>query len=306
MRWRWSRKNDPAPEVPIPPGPEQTRIADKLDSLIEQIRHCRERIDRVPQILKRFREGVLEAAVSGRLTEEWRQRTAGSTWTSSSINDLCRTTFDGPFGSNLKSADYSASGIRVVRLENIGHLQFRGDLQTFISCTKYRSLEKHTLLKDDVVFSSFVDEEVRVCLVPESLGPAINKADCFCLRIAPEKAIPQFVAYRLATPDTYSDMKAMVRGVTRPRINISHLKGYAIGVPPILEQAEIVRRVNELFAIADRMKRRFEDVSLQVENLTPSVLTKAFRGELVPQDTNDEPAGEMLEQFRIKPEADVV
>ena len=255
-------------------------------------------LDRVSRILKKFREAVLEAAVSGRLTEEWKQSMAGETWTSSSINDLCSTTFDGPFGSHLKSADYSASGIRVVRLENIGHLQFRGDLQTFISRAKYRSLERHTLLKDDVIFSSFVDEEVRVCLVPESLGLAINKADCFCLRIAPEKAIPQFVAFRLATSDTYSDMKAMVRGVTRPRINISHLKGYAITVPPILEQAEIVRRVDELFAIADRLQRRYENVFSQVEMLTPSVLAKAFRGELVPQDPNDEPTAEMLERVR--------
>ena len=284
--------------LPLAPRDEQKRITAKLDAVLAKVDMCHTRLDRVPQILNKFREAVLEAAVSGRLTEEWRQSMTGEKWTSSSINDLCSTTFDGPFGSHLKSADYSASGIRVVRLENIGHLQFRGDLQTFISRAKYRSLEKHTLLKDDLVFSSFVDEEVRVCLVPESLGLAINKADCFCLRIAPEKAIPQFVAYRLATPDTYRDMKAMVRGVTRPRINISHLKGYAITVPPILEQAEIVRRVDELFAIADKLQRRYEDVFSQVEMLTPSVLAKAFRGELVPQDPNDEPTGEMLERVR--------
>ena len=283
--------------IPLAPLMEQQRIASKLDLLVTKVDGCRERLDRVPQILKKFREAVLESAVSGRLTEEWRHSTKGPSWTSSSINDLCSTTFDGPFGSNLKSADYSRSGVRVVRLENIGHLQFRGDLETFISRSKYRTLEKHSLLKDDVVFSSFVDEEVRVCLIPESLGLAINKADCFCLRIAPEKALPQFVAYRLATPDTYTDMKAMVRGVTRPRINLSHLKQYEITVPPISEQAAIVRRVDNLFAIADSLQRRYASTVTQVGDLTPSVLAKAFRGELVPQDPNDEPAEKMLERI---------
>jgi type I restriction enzyme, S subunit len=292
--------------VPIAPFPEQQRISLKLTALLADVDACRERLDRVPQILKKFREAVLEAAVSGRLTEEWRiaQAIDLDAWSTASVESLCTTTFDGPFGSHLKSSDYSDSGIRVVRLENIGHLQFRGELQTFVTRTKYRKLQKHALLKDDVVFSSFVDEVVRVCLIPESLGPAINKADCFCLRISADKASPKFVAYRLATPTTYSDFAAMVRGVTRPRVNISHLKKYEIAVPPIGEQIEIVRRVDNLFEIADSLQRRYLDTVKQVEKLTPSVLAKAFRGELVPQDPNDEPAGEMLERIRIQKEND--
>ena len=58
--------------IPLPPRPEQQRIADKLDIVVATVDACRARLDRVPQILKKFREAVLEAAVSGRLTEEWR------------------------------------------------------------------------------------------------------------------------------------------------------------------------------------------------------------------------------------------
>jgi type I restriction enzyme S subunit len=58
----------------LAPINEQKRIAERLDLLIPQVESCRARMDRVPQILKRFREAVLEAAVSGRLTEEWRDR----------------------------------------------------------------------------------------------------------------------------------------------------------------------------------------------------------------------------------------
>ena len=60
-------------EVPIAPLDEQKRIADKLDAVLAQVDACRERLDRVPAILKRFRQAVLAAATSGKLTEEWRE-----------------------------------------------------------------------------------------------------------------------------------------------------------------------------------------------------------------------------------------
>jgi type I restriction enzyme S subunit len=57
---------------PIPPLPEQHRIVAKLDSLMEKVESNKQRLEKIPQLLKRFRQSVLAAAVSGRLTEEWR------------------------------------------------------------------------------------------------------------------------------------------------------------------------------------------------------------------------------------------
>ena len=57
-----------------PPLNEQKRIADKLDTLLARVDACRERLDRIPAILKRFRQAVLAAATSGKLTEEWRRK----------------------------------------------------------------------------------------------------------------------------------------------------------------------------------------------------------------------------------------
>lgn len=56
----------------MPPLAEQTRIAAKLDELLAQVDTLKARIDGIPALLKRFRQSVLTAAVSGRLTEEWR------------------------------------------------------------------------------------------------------------------------------------------------------------------------------------------------------------------------------------------
>jgi len=70
----------------------------------------------------------------------------------------------------------------------------------------------------------------------------------------------------------------------------------------IAEQQETVRRVEPLFALADQIEARFQKAQAQVEKLTPSLLAKAFQGELVPQDPNDEPAEKLLERIKSRKE----
>jgi type I restriction enzyme S subunit len=76
------------------------------------------------------------------------------------------------------------------------------------------------------------------------------------------------------------------------------LSNLPISLPPPEEQKEIVRRVEALFAYADRIEARYTTARTQVERLTPALLAKAFRGELVSQDPNDEPASMLLRHIR--------
>ena len=80
-------------------------------------------------------------------------------------------------------------------------------------------------------------------------------------------------------------------------LNLGILRSLPILMPPPEEQAEIVRRVETLFAFADRLEARLQTARTATERLTPALLAKAFRGELVPQDPNDEPASELLERL---------
>lgn len=264
----------------LPPLAEQKQIAAKLDELLAQVDTLKARLDAIPAILKKFRQSVLAAAVSGRLTEGWRAERGRDLGESTTIANLCTASFDGPFGSKLKSDDYTDSGARVVRLENIGHLKFLDDKRTYVSNEKYESLSKNSLREGDLLFSSFVDEEVRVCLLPKSPQKFINKADCFCLRVDEKFALQKFVLYSLACRSTYEKMKSQVHGATRPRINLSSLKQFEIVLPDIDEQTEIVRRVEQLFAFADQIEQRVKDAQTRVNHLTQSILAKAFRGEL--------------------------
>jgi type I restriction enzyme S subunit len=71
-------------------------------------------------------------------------------------------------------------------------------------------------------------------------------------------------------------------------------------LPPLAEQQEIVGRVEELFSLADQIEARYGNATTHVKNLTQSILAKAFRGKLVPQDPNDEPASVLLERVAGK------
>jgi type I restriction enzyme S subunit len=81
------------------------------------------------------------------------------------------------------------------------------------------------------------------------------------------------------------------------RISISDVKEMVIPLPPLEEQKEIVRQVDKLFALADKVEAHYQKAKARVDKLSQSVLAKAFRGELVPQDPNDEPAEKLLERI---------
>ncbi|OOX29852.1 hypothetical protein BJL83_20145 [Vibrio parahaemolyticus] len=286
-------------EIPLAPLNEQIRITNKLDSILAKVDKAQARLDKIPAILKRFRQSVLAAATSGELTKEWREEMGFTkdTWLPTSIDSLSVRAFDGPFGSKLKTADYTDHGIKVARLENIGHLVFNAEKQTFISETKYQELVKNTLEHNDVLFSSFVDEEIRTCLFDERFGTHINKADCFCIRPNQEIVSPEFLMYSLACKHTYEKIKKQVHGATRPRVNLRFLKSFEIAIPSPKEQLVVVDKINQLFSKANKVERQYLEAKARLDRLTQSILAKAFRGELVPQDPNDEPAEKLLERI---------
>ncbi|UQA42838.1 restriction endonuclease subunit S, partial [Xanthomonas oryzae pv. oryzae] len=63
---------------------------------------------------------------------------------------------------------------------------------------------------------------------------------------------------------------------------------------------EIVRHVEQLFAYADQLEAKVAAAQQRIDALTQSLLAKAFRGELVPQDPSDEPASVLLDRTRTQ------
>ena len=86
-------------------------------------------------------------------------------------------------------------------------------------------------------------------------------------------------------------------------VNIAHLGAgrfaeMGFPLPPLQEQIEIVRRTRAALEKIKLLKRHFADSESKLTNLDQSILAKAFRGELVPQDPDDEPASQLLERIQ--------
>jgi type I restriction enzyme S subunit len=288
----------------FPPSAEQHRIVAKLDRLVARMSRARADLDRIPILIANHKRALLSAAFAGELTGDWRRTKRLPEWQSTTIERVASAIFDGPFGSNLKSSDYVASGVRVIRLENIGHLKFIGDKEAFVSPEKFESLRRHSLAAGDVLFSSFISEEIRVCLFPgERFSPAINKADCFCVRVNPAICDPRFLAFRLAAEATFLELKNAVHGATRPRISLKQLRTYSFDIASRPEQREIVRRIDAAFAWLDTIATEHSRAAHLLPKLQQSILAKALRGELVPQDPGDEPASALLDRIRAERQA---
>ena len=163
-------------------------------------------------------------------------------WDLVSLNDLQadtpRAITDGPFGSNLTSAHYTEEGPRVVRLQNIGDGRFV-DARAHISQQHFESLRAHEVLAGDLLVASLGGDPPRACLAPPALGPAIVKADCIRVRLAPS-VNSRWVMHALQTPEVRGWALEKMYGVGRPRLGLKTIRAIPIPLPPLDEQHRIV------------------------------------------------------------------
>jgi type I restriction enzyme S subunit len=94
--------------------------------------------------------------------------------------------------------------------------------------------------------------------------------------------------------------KVASQTVNLASINMRNLGDLPIPICPFEEQKEIVRQVDRFFALADKMEDHYKKAKEKIEKLPQSILAKAFRGELVPQDPNDEPTQVLLEKIKAQ------
>jgi type I restriction enzyme, S subunit len=260
-----------------------------------------------PQLLKQIRaEREKQAKATGKkqkpavplMEAELAKLPNGWQWVN--LADVSTDIFDGPFGSHLKSSDYTDGGVRVIRLENIGALEFNDQYRSYVAKEKYETIKKHTVYPGDIVFSSFISEKIRVALVPSHIQKAVNKADCFCIRTNKIIIGEKYLACFLSTRTAYHQLVNEIHGATRPRINTTQLKSCWIPYCSVEEQHLIVSEIESRLSVADKIEESIVQSLKQAEALRQSILKRAFSGKLVPQDPNDEPAEKLLARIRAK------
>ena len=284
--------------IMIAPINEQKRIADKLDNLLARVDACRERLDHVRLILKRFRQSVLSAATSGQLTEDWRKEKNHSldSWQTKSGDEVF------PFitsGSRGWARYYADSGAVFLRVGNLNHDTIELDVTDiqYVNPPPGAEGNRTRIQVDDIILSITADVGM-VALIRSDIGEAyVNQHLCLARQSGEYNGA--YLAYYLASPlGGFAQLTKAQRGVTKAGLTLGDIRALSFKIPSIEEQQEIVRRVETLFGFADRLEARLEAARNRVERLTPATLAKAFRGELVPQDPDDEPASVLLEQIQ--------
>jgi type I restriction enzyme S subunit len=313
------RKSDiEAIELPLAPLPEQKRIADKLEALLARVDACRQRLDRVSGVLKRFRQSVLAAATSGELTREWREGRGldgdvqsfqledaeairdfsfPASWSARRLADIATITGGVTKDSKKQSADFvELPYLRVANVQR-GYL----DLSEVKTIRVPPDRVSELLLRaGDILFNEGgdIDKLGRGWIWNDELPACVFQNHVFRARLLDPTLEPRYFSW-YGNSRGYEYFLARGKQTTNlASINKSVLSALPVAVPPADEQAEIVRRTNELLQFADGLERCCTNAAAQVVALTPSALARAFRGELVPQDPNDEPASALLAKLK--------
>jgi type I restriction enzyme S subunit len=269
-------------QVPLPPLAEQKRIAaiaQKADRLRRTRRYALQLSDTYLQSV--FLEMFGDPSMNPKA------------WMVKPLRSIAEKFSDGPFGSNLKTEHYTKSGVRVIRLQNVGVGELIDNDKAYISESHFASLSKHRCLPGDIVVGTLGDPNLRACILPDSIPVALNKADCIQIRCNPEKAIAEYICWLLNLPHTLHMTMGMIHGQTRDRINMGRLAELEVPIPPLPLQEKFAQIVQKF----ERLRTQQREAERQGEHLFQTLLHRAFRGELTPQHANDEPASVLLEQI---------
>lgn len=279
--------------IPVAPRKEQARIADQLDTLLARIRVCNHHLDTIPGLLKRFRQAVLDAATTGALTEDWREPDA-QPWRSVLLGDVAS---DFSYGSAAKSSKSGA--VPVLRMGNIQQGELDWTDLVYTSDTK--EIGKYELLPGDVLFNRTNSPElVGKTAVYQGERAAIYAGYLIRVRCS-EDLLPEFLNYCLGSKAGRNYCWSVKSdGVSQSNINAKKLAAFPFALPLPSEQKEIVRRAKALFALIKRIEAHHKKIVAHAQRLAPQVLAKAFRGDLAPQDPNDEPATALLARVMAK------
>lgn len=307
----------------LAPRNEQTRIADQLDTLITRIQSCNDRFDAIPALLKRFRQTVLDAASSGELTRDWRVSNAETAGTATKEVKLrldarrknhaakSKSKFKEPLQPDLTHwrlevpASWSVESVSAFA-ECLDHLRVpvtKDKRATSDRLYPYFGANGQVDMVDDFLF----DDELVMVTEDETfygrVKPIAYRFSGRCwvnnhahVLLAGDHVRADYLCFSLM----HYDVQPWLTGTTgRAKLTQGALNALPIAVPPQSEIIEIVQRVNFMFALVDRIDTQCTAANIHAQRLTPLALAKAFRGELVPQDPDDEPANDLLTRIAV-------
>lgn len=305
--------------IPLPPFSEQKRIVSKLELLLGKVSSSQQRLARVPVLLKRFRQSVLAAACSGKLTADWREENPdietsvdflatlrlkrASSWISKGTRKcpepIPHDTEDLP--EVPESWVWTSADAICSQVTDGEHIQppYRSEGKPMLSAKHVRDgyvtlegagliaeadfqkcLERCEPLNGDILIVSVGATTGRTAIVEDCPPFAIVRSVLHLRPLCP----PRFLLRWLQSPWCRKWTMNASGASAQPHLYIKDTRRLPVPFPPLAEQQEIVRRVEKLFAFADQIEARLKKAQAHVDRLTQSLLAKAFQGKLVPTE----------------------
>ena len=252
-------------KVPLPPLPEQRRIAailDQADALRAKRREALAKLDEMAQAI------FVEMFVSNiGKSEVWPRRSVGS---------LALAMRTGPFGSQLLHSEFVNEGVAVLGIDNAVSNQFAWGERRFVTERKYRELSRYRVFPNDVIVT-IMGTCGRVAIVPDDIPLAISTKHLCSITLDGGQCLPEFLhACLLRHSEVRRQLGAAAKGAVMPGLNMGIIRRVLIPLPPISLQAEFVNRTK---GVASIVAWNREALNL-LDNLVAALQHRAFSGAL--------------------------
>ncbi len=338
-RLRISRKNLSTILFPLPPLAEQKRIVAKLDAAFGHLETLKTSLNRIPELLKKFRQNVLTQAVTGKLTEDWREgkelnnsldllnklkliqeqlikskivrdiainthdrlnnfSDLPESWVITDLLNLSKIIDPNP---THRMPNYVSEGSPFISTENIVN---ENTLNLKIGKKVTDETVKEQIKRFEIKSGDFLFTRIgtigKVCNLPLVRNYALSHAVCIISSYSEELCLPAYLKIALKSQKVLQQGIEGVKSVGVPDLGMGKVRAFQIPFPSKQEQQEIVKRVEALLSQADALEAQYESLKAKIEKLPQALLSKAFRGELVPQDPTDEPASVLLQKIKAE------
>lgn len=260
--------------IPMPSLSEQRAIAEALSDIDALIRSLDELIAK--------KRNIKQAAMQQLLTGKRRLPGFSGEWKNVRIGDVAdpnrRWSFTGgPFGSNLKSSDYTDDGVRIIQLQNIGDGEFKDGYEIYTSVTKADELLDCNIYPGDLILSKMGDPVARACIIPTNHNRYVMCSDGIRLAIDASLFNTNFVLNQINANDFRNRAANSGTGSTRKRIGLTDLRDLELSCPPLPEQIAIAEVLTDMETEISVLAARREKTRLLKQGMMQELLTGRIR-----------------------------